>query len=119
MSPIPSPLMGQRSCAAQGGFSERLMICYWLLVIFSSSVTWLYLYQRDLTNYFFSVTEPFVSFNLISLTLWPPPPLPPPVSPQLHDCLDEGQERYIENDQEETEAQGPRHREDGHQDGPQ
>lgn len=41
------------------------------------------------------------------------------LSPQLHNRLGKGQERHIENNQEETEAQGPRHCEDRHQDGSQ
>lgn len=39
--------------------------------------------------------------------------------PQLHNWLGKGQERNIENNQEETEAQGPRHCEGRHQDSPQ
>lgn len=38
---------------------------------------------------------------------------------QLHHWLDEGQKRHIENNQEETEAQGPRDSENGHQNSPQ
>lgn len=39
--------------------------------------------------------------------------------PQLHNRLGKGQECHIENNQEETEAQGPRHCEGRHQDSPQ
>lgn len=38
---------------------------------------------------------------------------------QLHDWMDKGQERHIENNQKETKAQGPWHGQDGHQNGPQ
>lgn len=39
--------------------------------------------------------------------------------PQLHNRLGKGQERHIENNQEEAKAQGPWHCEGRYEDGPQ